>query len=456
MRKSALLFGLILALFLSFSMASALNNCQSSQTIMKLSATGNAHVETSSSSLYSLRVCYDEIFGVNYTLSSPQTCTASNIVAKLSQSTNAHIEGPAGTAFPVSLCYGDLSCTLRSGACQLNEAQIVSLAQTTNSHASLTNAFPYKLCCSSAFALANSNNTNLSSGTGLMSFVVNSPLTGGVYNNSVILSVTSQNASSVLYNFGASNFSYISPVNLSFVNGSYVLNVYAINATTMLAQSISFTILNTSLSSNSTNTTNNTNSTNVTSNGTGIMSFTVNSPTPNTNYSSSVLVNITSQNASSVLYNFGTGNFTYTSPVTLSLTNGSYVFTVYVSNSTTLFQQSLLFNLVNSTVSSNPTNNTNGSSGGNNGNGGSSGSGGGSGGSSKEVKSGTTSATQKLTEQYSSGDEPIVLGKPQPTSKSTINVTLLQSGLIILILLLFIVIAQSLINKHFQSRNKRV
>lgn len=449
MRKSSLILSVLFGLIVLSSIASALNNCQSSQTIMKLSTSSNAHVETSSGSLYSLRICYDEIFGINYTSPSPQACTGSNLVAKLSQTTNAHIEGPAGTAFSIPICYGDLICTLRSGACQINEAQIVSLAQTTNSHASTTNIFTNKLCCSSAFALANSNNTNLSSGTGLMSFIINSPAAGNSYNDSVILSITSQNATAVLYNFGTGNFSYLSPVNLSLGNGTYLLSVYVLNATTMLQQSISFNIVNSSLISNSTNTTNS-------SANTGFMNFTINEPVQGATYSQTIPVNITSSNATAVLYNFGTGNFTYTSPTVVSLINGSYIFTVYVQNATTLLQQSISFTIVNSTTSSNPSNNTNSTNNGGSNGGNSGGNGGSGGGSSGGVKSGTTSATQRLQEQQLLGDEPIMLGNEPVAKKSTLSVTFVQSMLILLILLVFIIVAQTLINRHSQSRNKRV
>ena len=168
MQRKAILFAAVIAVVFALSPVSALYVCDSTQTILKLGAVDNAHVELYNESLYSLNLCYGDIYGINYTLANPHVCTGSNTVAKLAQVTNSHLEPGNGTSFTNLACYGDLSCSLRTGACLANENLVLTLAQATNSHASFNNTLPFKLCCSSAFAITNttSSSSGGSSGSG--------------------------------------------------------------------------------------------------------------------------------------------------------------------------------------------------------------------------------------------------------------------------------------------------
>jgi hypothetical protein len=244
MQRNAILFVAVFAVIFAISTVSALYVCDDSQTILKLGAVENSHVELYNSSLYAFRLCYSDIYGINYTLASPHACIAGNVVAKLAQPTNSHLEAPNGTLFSNIACYGDLSCSLRTGACLANENLILTLAQQTNSHVSFNDTLPFKLCCSSAFALAIPG-TNLSFGN-VLGFVINSPINGSTYNDFVPISITTGTANSVNYSIDSGTISnYISPTSISLSAGPHTIVVQASNLTAFAQRTIFFNIINT-------------------------------------------------------------------------------------------------------------------------------------------------------------------------------------------------------------------
>lgn len=253
--KAILLLGAFLSLFL-LSFTSALYVCDDSQTILKMSSVSNAHVEFYNQSLYSLRLCYGDIYGVNYTLPSQHSCTGTNIVAKLAQATNSHIEGPLGVSFNNNVCYGDLQCVLRNTNCIGTENLILTLSQSTNAHADFNNILPFRLCCSSAFAIANTNATNTTNTTNpfnnVFGFTINAPINGSTYNDFMPISINVGTANSVNYSIDSgTTVNYTSPTSISLVAGSHFVTIMASNNTGFGQQTIYFTILNTTSGSGS-------------------------------------------------------------------------------------------------------------------------------------------------------------------------------------------------------------
>jgi len=153
------LFGFFSFLIISIGYASALNNCEDSQIILRLYSTSNSHGEVwNGTGNYGIRICYNEIFGKNYTGNMPHSNSGNNTVLKLSAFTNAHSEGPAGTNYNVNVNYGDLVCRIVASNIvkNNNEREIVSLSSQTNAHIALPGVYAgagnYKILCSSSFA----------------------------------------------------------------------------------------------------------------------------------------------------------------------------------------------------------------------------------------------------------------------------------------------------------------
>jgi len=134
------------------SLALALND--PSQIIIKLSNESNAHAEVWNSSGFSSPhvVYFDNKFTNSYLDPNPQSCTATNLLVNISSITNAHAEIPPSANYKVKVCYGDLVCTVRNGACNLNqnESTILSLSSTTDAHLAKSARYAgLRLCCSS-------------------------------------------------------------------------------------------------------------------------------------------------------------------------------------------------------------------------------------------------------------------------------------------------------------------
>jgi hypothetical protein len=108
-------------------------NCSSkNQTILRLTnfSNGLGEIWNGSNGLY--EICYNEIFGLQYTGVNPHNCNGKNMVLKLNSTINAKAEIKENLNYNVNICYGNLSCTNRTGSCLSEEKLIVSLSSLTN------------------------------------------------------------------------------------------------------------------------------------------------------------------------------------------------------------------------------------------------------------------------------------------------------------------------------------
>jgi len=154
-----LVFSIVLMAFLAISIASA-TTCDDSQTIMRLFRENNSHaalwdqnITYEGETYYTVRVCFDEIVGTNYTGSNPHECNSSDdIVLRLNKQNNSHVWGPRATeSFGYDVCYkGFKSCTLVNASdCNNNRKKVAFLNQESYSHISKNNieGFDIAVCC---------------------------------------------------------------------------------------------------------------------------------------------------------------------------------------------------------------------------------------------------------------------------------------------------------------------
>ncbi len=144
---------------LSYSGSSS-NHCTDNQIILRLSSSGNAHGAIAGNADYNTKVCYDDIFGGQYgNANSPslRNCKAdgSNSIVKLSSSGNAHGEQSSGSNYNVQVCYGDLDCRIVDSSKEscntgAGEREVIGLSSLTNAHLELGSEsnYNYIVCCS--------------------------------------------------------------------------------------------------------------------------------------------------------------------------------------------------------------------------------------------------------------------------------------------------------------------
>ncbi len=144
---------IILLIVFSMSFVSAISNTceESSQKILSLSDSTNAHGQLIGNDIFnpSYDICYDEIFAENFTgEGDPTICKSGNRngVLSLTGPFNAHGGGLAEHNNKV--CYGDLVCESRSGECLEGEQEVVSLSANRNAHLGIAGEFPTGICCS--------------------------------------------------------------------------------------------------------------------------------------------------------------------------------------------------------------------------------------------------------------------------------------------------------------------
>lgn len=121
--------------------------------VMGLSALTNAHGETTGTYPYVLCCRFGD--GVQ-----PEECTTTNTIINLSSSTNAHAEIPSKKNYHVGVCYEDLQCIRTTSECGSGTAVnypkgILSLSEDTNAHIGPYNgvgSYTKKICCSSVLA----------------------------------------------------------------------------------------------------------------------------------------------------------------------------------------------------------------------------------------------------------------------------------------------------------------
>ncbi|MEM4605731.1 MAG: PKD domain-containing protein [Candidatus Pacearchaeota archaeon] len=120
--------------------------CPDNQTILKLYSTNNSHGALWNDSNYQIKICFNEIFGIQG--DGNRICYSKNKVLGLSSSTNAHAEGPNLTNYNINVCYSNLSCKLRD-SCLENERCVVEISSNTNAHLSMCGFGQgyKKICC---------------------------------------------------------------------------------------------------------------------------------------------------------------------------------------------------------------------------------------------------------------------------------------------------------------------
>lgn len=158
-KKTGLIFSILILAVFSLSFASAANECviktRSQCTgggqfiLLGLSSVDNAHAETSSSTSYSYVLCCNFGNGIQGDECS-QAGTAH--IIKLSSTTNAHVEKSSGTSYPYEICYKDsgtnFACeTPVSGSCSAGYNAILSISGATNAHIAGPDVYNQKICC---------------------------------------------------------------------------------------------------------------------------------------------------------------------------------------------------------------------------------------------------------------------------------------------------------------------
>ncbi|MBI2629462.1 LamG domain-containing protein [Candidatus Pacearchaeota archaeon] len=136
----------------------ASTTCPDNQTILRLSATTNAHASLWDKSDYPVKVCYDTIFGKQYTRATGENvheCKTGDTNKIINLSADINAQASVSGDYATKVCYGDLVCRNITGTqtCNANEELIVSLSSSENAHLSSGNDYPIKLCCSSVQAI---------------------------------------------------------------------------------------------------------------------------------------------------------------------------------------------------------------------------------------------------------------------------------------------------------------
>jgi hypothetical protein len=114
--------------FISAASCTIATSCPADRTVMRLSATTNAHGALYNQGSYGYYLCCD--------FSGTHTCSGDNNILRLSAVTNAHAEIKVQTGYNTNVCFDEISCmTTPASACP-SEFPIptVSLSTTTNAH----------------------------------------------------------------------------------------------------------------------------------------------------------------------------------------------------------------------------------------------------------------------------------------------------------------------------------
>ena len=118
---------------------------------MRLLDRTNSHGALWNDINYEYEICYNDIFGSDYSGSShPLTCV--NPVVYLLSATNAHASATEQEIYNTQVCFGDLSCKV-ANSCTEEEKCVVTLSDDTNAHLSACNvagSYAKKICCLSS------------------------------------------------------------------------------------------------------------------------------------------------------------------------------------------------------------------------------------------------------------------------------------------------------------------
>lgn len=144
---------ILFAALASISAVSAAVCTNDNQIIMRLSSPpDNAHGAVWNYQGYGIKVCYNDIFGFEFTGSNPHGCTSSSTALRLYSANNSHAASKEFGNYTTSICYKGLeNCTIHSGkACtKADKRVIVYLSSLTNAH--LSKSYfngSYAVCCS--------------------------------------------------------------------------------------------------------------------------------------------------------------------------------------------------------------------------------------------------------------------------------------------------------------------
>lgn len=167
MKKSGIILALVLSFIALFLLSGILATGKPlfgnelDTTIIKLSENTNAHAENYDQPNYNILLRFSTIFYDRVQPSSPHPASCSDgngLVLKLSENTNAHAEAPEQANYNTNVCYSSLSCTAKTGSCDIaaGERCIVKLSGNTNAHleACENSNYPVSVCCTSSAPLS--------------------------------------------------------------------------------------------------------------------------------------------------------------------------------------------------------------------------------------------------------------------------------------------------------------
>jgi hypothetical protein len=127
--------------------------CSDDQTLFRMYRENNSHVSAYTDSNYPLRICYKDLFGINYVGANPHACNEKNILFWISSSKNSHVSKTQTEIFNTSVCYGNLNCRFSSSDCPATEVLLGRTFLEENSHLSLNQPeYPYRICCSNSLS----------------------------------------------------------------------------------------------------------------------------------------------------------------------------------------------------------------------------------------------------------------------------------------------------------------
>lgn len=130
-----------------------IGSCEDSQVILRLFEESNSHAALWDQTEYTEKICYTDIFDVNYagTESDYHACQEGKGVLSLYNVKNSHVANWGTAGYDTEVCYGDLSCTVEldseKDGCSSGTA-IMSVFAPFNSHAARdVDFYNYKVCC---------------------------------------------------------------------------------------------------------------------------------------------------------------------------------------------------------------------------------------------------------------------------------------------------------------------
>ena len=148
----------VLFIFL-FLVSSVYAACSNDQTIVRLYRENNSHVSAWDDTNYPIQICYNDLFGYNYTGSNPHNCTVANANAVfwVNSTKNSHISSGNSSEFNNPICYGNLDCSFKTACDPDNEVLLLRAYDVENSHVSLVQTdYHQVICCKNSLAISSS------------------------------------------------------------------------------------------------------------------------------------------------------------------------------------------------------------------------------------------------------------------------------------------------------------